>query len=366
MEPGDRVLSLLNGIRGLAAVAILFWHYQHFYFPPGQFAPSAGFQARLPLYALFWPLYDFGHYAVQIFWILSGVVFAHVYLQSAVTTRGFAVNRFARLYPLHLLTLLAMAVLQGIAERRVGGPVIYFVNGPGQFLQHLLMASGWGFAGGRDSFNAPMWSVSAEMAAYLVFWVSRRWLVRHGLLWPMVFVAAGVAARAAGIENDIVRCLYHFMAGVGVLVIARAIPQARLLLGLSAATVIEGLAGLLVLPFESAMPLAVLLVSAGLLMASLALDRAVGARLARASNTLGDSAYGLYLWHVPVQAALFLAFPRVGDLAALASRPLFLGSFIGGMLLLAWLSFRLIERPARIAIRKLAGERRPDPPVSAP
>ncbi|MFC3173333.1 acyltransferase family protein [Novosphingobium bradum] len=345
-------LALLNGVRGLAAIAILFWHYQHFYFPVGLMAPVPGFTAHLPGYAVLWPLYDFGNYAVQAFWMLSGVVFAHVYLSARSSGRDFAINRFARLYPLHLLTFVVVGLLQGAVLSRFGATFIY---GPGDgwtALQHLGMASGWGFPRGRESFNGPIWSVSAEVVVYALFWFARPLLRRRPVAAPVLVAAMAMALCAVGLENEIVRCLYHFMLGVALYTLSGALRTGQ---GVAAAAFGAAVASAAV---AAANPSVAIIAGGGAVMLTcLLLERRVGRPLTRVCDWLGDNTYGLYLWHVPVQLSLLLLFPARHALPALASRPAFLVAFLVGMMLLARLSFLLIERPARILIRRrLAGQ----------
>ena len=58
--------------------------------------------------------YSHGEYAISIFFCISGLVFSNLYLQENQknTFRNFFVKRFARLYPLHILTLFLIIALQ--------------------------------------------------------------------------------------------------------------------------------------------------------------------------------------------------------------------------------------------------------------
>jgi peptidoglycan/LPS O-acetylase OafA/YrhL len=115
-----RRFYLLDGARALAALAVLFFHYHHFFVPPGVKPEPALHGGSEPLRALFAPLYEHGHLSVSFFWVLSGFVFAATYNREAASSRDFFVNRLARLYPLHLLTLCIIAGLQALASARYG------------------------------------------------------------------------------------------------------------------------------------------------------------------------------------------------------------------------------------------------------
>ena len=111
---------VIDLMRGLAAIAILVWHYQHFFFPQAETRLPVTSRQIQPLYSALMPLYEYGSYAVQLFWMISGFVFCAVYAHTKATTRDFVVNRFARLYPLHIITLLLVAALQVISAYRLG------------------------------------------------------------------------------------------------------------------------------------------------------------------------------------------------------------------------------------------------------
>lgn len=94
---------------------------------------------------------------VSFFFILSGFILVHAHPQLP-SIREFLVKRFARLWPLHLLTFLLIAV---------------FFTPPfsaGTTVLNLLMLHGWiPIAGSVYSYNAVSWSISDEWFFYLFF-----------------------------------------------------------------------------------------------------------------------------------------------------------------------------------------------------
>jgi peptidoglycan/LPS O-acetylase OafA/YrhL len=86
----------------------------------------------------------------------------------------------ARLWPLHLLTLMLVAVLQAAYAGLNGTDFIYHQNNLKHFLLSLPLMQYWGWQD-NQSFNGPSWSLSTEMLAYAVFWLTlpacaaRRW-----------------------------------------------------------------------------------------------------------------------------------------------------------------------------------------------
>ena len=106
---------LLDLLRFMACIMVIFWHYQHFfYIRPG--VRVSGFQpAEQPFFNLFTLFYKSGYFGVQIFWVLSGFVFFALFArkigEKKLPSLQFVMDRFSRLYPLHLLSLIAVALL---------------------------------------------------------------------------------------------------------------------------------------------------------------------------------------------------------------------------------------------------------------
>lgn len=148
----------LTGLRAVAALWVLGYHLR----PPLRELFS-GCPARF--------LAD-GYLGVDIFFVLSGFILALNYggrIRSPRDYGTFVGYRVARIYPLHLFTLLGLLIL---AES--SGLLGFGVNDPQRFALdyhlplHLLMIHAWGFEESLR-FNLPSWSISAEFFAYLLF-----------------------------------------------------------------------------------------------------------------------------------------------------------------------------------------------------
>jgi len=147
----------LDGLRIIAAGAVVILHYSDYFKdqPAGRF-----------MVAYTWHFNLF----VDLFFVVSGFVIARQYFDrvgDAASIGRFIWRRLARIYPLHLATLvfyvgIALALHFGVA--RTDNPARYpFSDLPAQLL--LLHA----FNGQRLTFNFPSWSLSAEMFCYVLF-----------------------------------------------------------------------------------------------------------------------------------------------------------------------------------------------------
>ena len=334
----------LDALRGVAALAVVLRHYQLFFLPAPDTLASPAALAAQPLYGLLAPVYAHGHWAVQFFWILSGFVFAAVYAGTSPGPRFF-VARFARLYPLHFLTLLVVAGLQGLSVWTTGGPQFMAHNDAWHFVLNLFMATGWA-GDGTMSFNGPIWSVSVEILIYILFWLVLPWLFRVGMAGPVLLALLFRLAQTQS-NSMILVCGFLFFAGAALYVVHRATPvRVQLLVGsalLAAAT------GLIALSAGRGLFLGISLGLGGVILLAAALEPKL-ARPLTPVRWLGDASYGIYLWHIPLQILLMLVLP---DPVATMRSPLALLLYLAAVVGIARLSFVGFERPARIAINAL-------------
>lgn len=346
----------VDGLRGIAALAVVIFHYHHFYLPEALDYSAVPETHDLPLGGILWLAYDYGMWAVQLFWIISGFVFAHVYFARPTTARGFFAARLGRLYPLHLATLLFVAGLQVLSLQFAGHWQIYGSNDLKHFLLQLVFASNWTTQSIGLSFNGPIWSVSLEMLVYLVFFLAlgglRRaplWgaLALTGAAWAIVWLNPGVPLIRIGVFE----CAGFFFAGSAIYA-ARALPWPLLCAGLA----VLGGAGV----WLESLNMALLGFSAALLVAVAQLDRAPAlaqARPERLLGFLGDISYSIYLVHVPMQmVVLLVADLALGGSRAFADMPVTLALYLLAALGAAHAVHRWFERPVGAWLRRaLAG-----------
>ena len=106
----DKYFYWIDFSRMIAALSVVIWHYQHFAWP-GNFIKE-----QQPLYKYLNIFYEKGYGGVHVFFCISGFIFFWKYRETissrVVEGKEFFISRFARLYPLHLLTLFLVAFLQ--------------------------------------------------------------------------------------------------------------------------------------------------------------------------------------------------------------------------------------------------------------
>jgi peptidoglycan/LPS O-acetylase OafA/YrhL len=135
-----------------------------------------------------------GYLGVELFFVLSGFILCHVYLaqhaEKRFSYRDFMWARVARVYPLHIATLLAVMAL-GLAAVFVGMSVDGNLLSWRSLPANIFMVHAWGLAPDA-AFNHRSWSISAEWFAYLLFpaFAFVTWKLRNA---PLVAVAASLA-----------------------------------------------------------------------------------------------------------------------------------------------------------------------------
>ena len=146
-----------------------------------------------------------GYLGVEVFFVLSGFILSHVYLEAAgrkdgFSYRGFLWARIARVYPLHLVTLAGMIGL-GVAATVAGLTVSESLLDWRSLPAHLSLTHAWGLASSA-AFNHPSWSISAEWFAYLSFpvfaWAA--WRMRERPMLGAAATAVGAVALYAAFE----------------------------------------------------------------------------------------------------------------------------------------------------------------------
>ena len=344
MNPQKERYLVLDTWRYIAAAGVVFYHYEN-HFQPYLDTPTH-ILARFT-------------YLVDFFFVLSGFVLMHTYGDKISDWRAYGrymQKRFARLYPLHLITTLAflgVAAVAAIAHIPMRDPQSF---DPGLAPATLALVHAWGFTG-HPGLNFPSWSISSEFFVYFLFPFMAALLVRTR---PMIFILAAIAFLAAmhavrshlGLrpwteathDFGMLRAVPTFMTGMAVYMVVSVMPRYRLnwwfvhgaMLAIFTAMLLHVHPMLIIATF----PFAVALIA----MAERGGEQTLLARPICA--TLGDASYGVYMLHSMVQIASLVVLRKLG----LSTIPELIALAIAGTIvatLLAIVSYRWFEMPAR-------------------
>lgn len=311
-DPKVPQLDQLTGLRGVAAWFVVLFHVR------------LSLTGLLPLSVV--DGLGKGYLAVDLFFMLSGFV---LWLNYGARFRAggwgeaprFWWKRFARIWPLHIAILAAMAAFALLVLATGRDPSGYpFAELP----LHALLIQNWGLTRVL-TWNHPAWSISTEMAAYLLFPLIALALPWERLTTGALLALAGLCAVAMHLlfalngetilgadipRYGLWRCLGEFTLGVALCnLLLRWRHQRRAAAacaGVAAAAIGLGLAaGLAETAF---VPLAF---AAGLLALALDTGPAARALASRPLRWLGEVSYSTYLAHFFLFVLFKLAF--VGD-----------------------------------------------------
>lgn len=217
-EPRVPQVDQLTGLRGLAAWLVVLFHVR------------LSLTDVLPGWTI--DALGKGYLAVDVFFILSGFVMWLNY-GAKLRTGGWSEaprfwwKRFARIWPLHGAILAAMAAFAVLllATGRDAGAYPF-----AELPLHVLLLQNWGLTSVL-AWNHPAWSISTEMAAYILFplfaialpWERLRAPVLVALvvlvtaLLAAGFVLGGKDSLGADIPRfGLGRCLAEFAIGVAI------------------------------------------------------------------------------------------------------------------------------------------------------
>jgi peptidoglycan/LPS O-acetylase OafA/YrhL len=360
-------LYTLDALRGIAALAVVFWHWQHF--SMNRYALKTTFQREAqPLYGAFSVFYEHGALAVDLFFSLSGFIFFWLYAQTIgdrrISAREFFVLRFSRLYPLYLCTLLLVLLGQGAYVAAHQHFFVFWCNDLWHFILNVFFMQSIGLEMGL-SFNAPAWSVSVEVFLYAVFFAVCRLTGAR----PLYLIGLSLGFSLAGylvVEYELLRRgLVSFFLGGATFYLFDLISQhkhrrfftviaAVLAAGMWAATSLlwsssAALRGLrldervtTLFPIAIVFPMTIL---------TLALLESARSDLTKRISFLGDISYSSYLLHFPLQLAFVLAMPYLGVTMESLNSAAGLLVFFSMLIALSFLSHRYFEMPAQRYLR---------------
>ena len=356
-KPGEltahrKPLHALTGIRFFAAGYVVIFHSQ-----VGKALLEHGH--RVPAY-----FFLNGFLAVPLFFILSGFILAYTYegqIETGQDRRRFWEARFARIWPAYMVSQVAFSLPQ-LDFPSVGGVVTSALMLQAWMPWNLRYAGIW---------NAVCWTLSAEALFYLIFpWV-QAWLEERrsrtqgvalvGLL--LICVVCNTSCRSLfyqpeGVWRWIPLALVHvpeFLVGV---VLGNAYLRQRLhgrgivtLPGRGVWTYGAAAVSLALLCVPVSRWTSLVMLGFAPLLYGLAAERTWLSRLLSTRFLLlgGGVSYSMYLMQMVVKAWVIEACARAG----IGSQTVRQGLTAMVLLGVAYAMFRLVENPARLALRSV-------------
>lgn len=202
----------LESLRGVAALVVSLLHFQI-----AQSVLTTN------------PLVRNGDLMVDLFFVLSGFVIAYNYMDRISNFQelvDFQSRRFWRLYPLHLMTLLAFFAIElarFVVEERYPGTILTpaFENSTIlAFLSNLFLTQS--ITGHLNTFNAVSWSISTEFYTYLIFGIILLFTKYTVQAFSLIVIFCGAALYLSSPMKPLdgphsvllLRCAFSFFIGV--------------------------------------------------------------------------------------------------------------------------------------------------------
>ena len=395
MTTNTAYLTTLTPLRGIAALLVVIFH-SNLMLAPFVYPTQTKFVQN-------------GWLWVDFFFVLSGFVLSHAYgayFQESVSWavyKKYLLARFARVYPLHFLTLwVAVAVILVIRSMADGlAPFFQIIFGLHTIPASLLLIQSLHLYG-TAPLNTPSWSLSTEWWVYVIFPLLVRPFFRLngvGKLLTLMGIAAlflglmyyiiphysdtpfdkpGVLSQPTIntlVDWGLLRCLAGFLLGMLFYELYRSrwafallsSGWAFLLFVVGVALAMHfGIHELLILSFFPFI----------ILTAAYNSDFVKRALETRPLQRLGDWSFSIYMVHIPIAFALTVIFilpqnPKMySSFEALMTTKFPPGGpmcllLVGLTLGVAALTYRYVEVPARNYINHQFGHRRQDYPVDS-
>ena len=366
-------LTTLTPLRGIAALLVVVFHFNLFVMP---IIDPAITQLHRRWYLL-----------VDFFFILSGFIMVYVYgsgFAERVSRASFGrymAARFARIYPLHLFTLLWVVAIYGwiVGLRHVELEATHqLVFDPAAVPLHVFMLHGFNTVW-TATWNTPAWSIGSEWLMYLLFPflmpVFRR--VPMAGKWALVALVAGLYAWLTEVldtgpllkpwlpnlswkiddmmfPESFFRCLAGFLLGM----ITHDLYQQQWAKNqLKSGIVFGGLGVGLVVAWHFLLPdvLTIWVFPLLILGAAYSTGRLATLLETKLFQRLGDWSYSIYMVHIPVMFT-FLAVqlvnqpaPKPGPAAVVhgPQGPITCLIYVVLVLAVSALTYRFVEVPAR-------------------
>ncbi|MDC6380328.1 acyltransferase [Pseudomonas graminis] len=350
-------LYSLDALRGIAALSVVIWHWQHFFYVGG--SPQGFELTSQPLFTIFSLFYTYGSRAVELFFCISGFVFFWLFAKKIssgdMAVGDFFIDRFSRLYPLHIVTFLLAALLQLMYIRSHAGYFVYQFNDYYHALLNVFLAPAWGFEKGF-SFNAPVWSVSTEVLLYAIFFglcLTKK--IRYVLVPCLILLGVYLYEDMPKLSVGLVT---FFSGGTAFIVLDHSAKflGTKKTLWASVALAAGVWAYVWQTPVSNSFILTGIAFPASI--AALAALELVKPGFAKPLSFLGDISYSSYLVHFPLQIIFAMVVDMLGFQRAIFYNVWMLVLFTAVLVPLSFISHRMLEVPSQRHIRALYMRRR--------
>ena len=348
-NPSKKKFYTIELLRFFSSISVVLYHYKIGFAWNKGFIPPSELIKTLPFYENIDLIYNYGFYGVQLFFLISGFVFAHMYVnrENLVNAKEFFINRFARLYPLHFLTLSIIIIFILIDHDFIKS--LFNVERSRyldtyHFVLNIFYIHSWGLEKGL-SFNAPTWSVSVEIAVYITFFLALKYIKRFKIYFSSIIII-GIFILY---KNPVIN--FRYSEYILLFYMGTFIYQINIKKYLKYFFI---LSILLILTSFFGRNFKILLFCPGILILTIILDEfIIGSKIRNFFSILGGTTYSLYLIHFPIMIIFLWLENNFIAFNSFYERNIFLITYFILLLIISLLSFKYFEKPLNIKIRKI-------------
>ena len=309
---------------------------------------------------------------VWLFWGISGFVLANIYLNKVISIKKFLISRFARLYPLHFITLIIVFFLQFYSLQNFGQTQLNKNNDIYHFILHFFFASDWGMQK-EWSYNAPVWSVSVEIPIYFLFIFCLYYLRKFKIYFCIIisvffyYIFPEIFNLFKNLGNfelnkwqklsifNFRTCIFYFFLGSGIFLFYLKLKNFRkLFFYLSFISICVCVT---FMNINTDIHIINIFPSNFMLIISLILFFAcfdyVFPNLAFRVHFLSNTSYSIYLIHFPLQLIILVLFKSLGVSLDILDNFIYFLLFIVLLQIISSYSFKFFESPMRKYINSL-------------
>lgn len=217
----NKRFEALDAFRGLCAISVVMFHMH-----------ISGSVTE-------WGFFRGSSLFVEFFFILSGFVLAHGYgFRLDLKFKPFVIARFFRIFPLHIVMLIVMLILELCKFFAYKFAGMSFNNipftGPGdinEIVPNLLLIQSWTSFTNPLTFNYPSWSISIEFYMYILLFLSitifksNRFIVWFSTSLIALYL---LVTQSEIVNNEVLQGLSCFFGGAFVYLIYKKIDKIKI------------------------------------------------------------------------------------------------------------------------------------------
>jgi peptidoglycan/LPS O-acetylase OafA/YrhL len=240
-----------------------------------------------------------------------------------------------------------VCLLQLYSIKKTGSYIVYSNNDLKHFLLNLFFISGWGGYEG-PSYNAPIWSVSLELFAYICFFLFSKYIYKKKyIIFLVIICLTFINSRFAFV------CYYFFVGGLAYLALTMInIKNNKMFYKMILLILIIIISGFIFFNYNNHLSKRLDAINLGIinftLILALAITQSRFKKIGNKLSKIGNLTYASYLWHFPIQLVILLFFKDIFFYNVNIS---FL-FYIFFVILISILSYKFIEINLKNKIRK--------------